>query len=308
MTTTTNLISAAVGVAAPNRADDVRRIQAMLNALPAARGGPQPLLQVDGACGPLTCAAIRRFQSQNLGFADGTISPGMKTITALVALLQSLGLMDGLQGGGGAPAPAPAPGQENGAALGPTALREKIRLWALMCTQGPYGAVGAGAKYGIVSDADTLIEGGRTVRRGWKNLKSIFEDTVVGWTENHWKAPHYLDGVRIPGWRVPQTGKEKVRTEGISWCGIFATWCWIKSGKASKWMAGAGPTGAQRVSGRDGIQVGDICVQNNQWIHHFVAVDVRGDTIMGVNGNSDFQSILLKPMPRSSVGMYYRPD
>ena len=34
-----------------------------------------------------------------------------------------------------------------------------------------------------------------------------------------------------------------------------------------------------------------------------VAVD--GDTIQGVNGNAEYQSILLRPMARSSVAYYY---
>jgi hypothetical protein len=45
-----------------------------------------------------------------------------------------------------------------------------------------------------------------------------------------------------------------------------------------------------------------------QQVHHFVAVDFDGNNIIGVNGNSDYQSILVKPMPRASVIYHYRPQ
>jgi hypothetical protein len=49
-------------------------------------------------------------------------------------------------------------------------------------------------------------------------------------------------------------------------------------------------------------------VQYGGEVHHFVAVEIDGDTIQGVNGNSDYQSILLKPMKRATVNYYYRPE
>jgi hypothetical protein len=143
----------------------------------------------------------------------------------------------------------------------------------------------------------------RTVRRGWKNYKEFFDVAVAGWTENHWKAPGYLDGVKLPGKRVPQPGRA-----GVSWCGIFATWCWIKAGKQTKWVAGVGPSGATRIAGNAGIQIGDICVQSGTEVHHFVAIEPGGPTFQGVNGNSDWQSILIKPMSLPSVQYFYRPD
>jgi hypothetical protein len=289
MVTVGNLLSAAVGFGAPNRPLDVRRIQILLNAVPTIRGGPFPLLQVDGLCGPMSCGAIRRFQSSNLGFADSVISPGQKTVTALTTVLQGLGLLAQLL------SKLPTD-NENSGTLGSTVLREKIRLAAHAATLGPYG---------IVSDRDTVVdEKGVTVRRGWENLKKFFDDTVVPWDAGQWKVRANWDGVRLPGKRVPAPGPPP----GVQWCGIFGTWIWQQAGKSTQWKTGLGPTHAVLVNGNQGIQVGDICVQTGTGIHHFVAVDVNGDTIQGVNGNAEYQSILLRPMARSSVQYYYKPD
>jgi hypothetical protein len=317
MSLPTNVITASVGVGGTNRKADVILIQTLLNGVPLLKGGPTPLLKVDGACGPKTCNAISRFQKVQFGSSDGRIDPGYQTIQSLVQLLTALGILAQLiaaaiSNGGTAPSGPLPPGvpPSPGGGGSATGLRAEIKKWALLATKGPYGAVGANAPHGIVSDLDTVLEtlswgGSRTIRRGWKNYKAFFDEVVAGWTENHWKAPGYLDGVKVPGKRVPQ-GPSK--PSGISWCGIFGTWCWAKAGKQTKWVAGVGPTNATRISGNSGIQIGDICVQSGQEVHHFVAVDIQGDTIQGVNGNSDYQSILLKPMSRGTVIYYYRPE
>lgn len=311
----TNFITASVGAGGLNRKSDVLLIQRLLNAVPVAKGGPAPSLDTDGSCGPMTCNAISRFQKLQFGASDGKIDPGYQTLQRLVELLTALGVFAQLIGGShsdggyvltGAQHSAPTFSQDGGVSK----LRAEIRKWALIGANGPYGDVGSGAAHGIVSDLDTATEtlswgGTRTIRKGWKNYKAFFDDAVAGWTENHWKAPGYLDGVKVPGKRVPQ-GPSK--PSGVSWCGIFGTWCWLKAGKQTKWVVGAGPTNATRVNGNSGIQVGDICVQSGAEVHHFVAVDIQGDTLQGVNGNSDYQSILLKPMGRGSVVYYYRPE
>ena len=307
-----NILSGSVGFGGVNKAADVLLVQRLLNAAPFAKGGPAPALVPDGMCGPKTCGAISRFQNVNLGFSDGRIDMGGMTITALLALLEALGMLAQLLGTpGGTPVPAvPGPPTPGGGPAGLSALRTEIRKWALLATTGPFGDIGSGAANGIVSDLDTTTEilswgGTRTIRKGWKNLKGFFDQGVAGWTEQHWKAPGYLDGVKVPGKRVPQ-GPSK--PSGVSWCGIFATWCWIKAGKQTKWVLGVGPSNATRVSGNQGIQVGDICVQSGGEIHHFIPVEINGDEIQGVNGNSSYQSILLKPMKRATIAYYYRPE
>jgi hypothetical protein len=93
-----------------------------MNAVPATKGGPMPLLDPDGQCGSKTCGAIRQFQSRNVsGTADARIDPGRKTEQALLALLDSLGLLAGIISASGGMAPtggvSPAPGGLPGAPL-----------------------------------------------------------------------------------------------------------------------------------------------------------------------------------------------
>lgn len=302
-----NPIGGSVGAGGQNRSADVKLVQRLLNAVPKARSGPLSPLDVDGYCGPITNGAIKRFQSGNGCYADGRIDVGGKTQQVLLQMLEALGVLAALLGGGSAPAPAPSGGGETDGSLSP--LRAGIKKWALIGANGPYGDVGGSAPKGIVSDLDTTVEtlswgGTRTIRRGWRNYKAFFDEAVAGWTEGHWSVKANIDGVKVPGKRIPQGGGD-----GVSWCGIFATWCWVKAGKQTEWMMGVGPTMSQRVTGRDGIQVGDICVQANAKVHHFVAIDVSDpNVIIGVNGNSDWQSILVKPMARSTIAYHYRPE
>src|SRR5262245_58496313 len=77
-------ITAAVGTApAPNRFEDVETIQSLLNQVPATRGGPAPLLDVDGICGPLTIGAIRKFQKHHFGWQDGRVDVNQATLAKL---------------------------------------------------------------------------------------------------------------------------------------------------------------------------------------------------------------------------------
>ncbi len=82
---TTVVISASVGVGGRNLTNDVMEIQKGLNKVPPDKGGPLPMLVVDGICGPKTNAAIRNFQMRFFGAsgADGRIDPGKQTINKL---------------------------------------------------------------------------------------------------------------------------------------------------------------------------------------------------------------------------------
>jgi hypothetical protein len=77
------VISASVGEGGVNKADDVRLIQSVLNNVPAADGGPDPDLDVDGICGQLTTKAISDFQRRKLGFVDARVDPNGPTLRAL---------------------------------------------------------------------------------------------------------------------------------------------------------------------------------------------------------------------------------
>ncbi len=104
-----SVIRSSVGLRGANQRPDVQLVQKLLNAVPPAKGGPMPLLGVDGLCGPMSCGAIRRFQTVNVGLADGRIDPGRKTEQALLAVLDALGVLAKLLGRPGTNVPKPPP-------------------------------------------------------------------------------------------------------------------------------------------------------------------------------------------------------
>ena len=64
-------IKGSVGSGAQNKRDDVVLVQSLLNLVSPAEGGPQTKLAVDGISGPVTAAAISRYQK-----AHGLVSDG----------------------------------------------------------------------------------------------------------------------------------------------------------------------------------------------------------------------------------------
>lgn len=81
-------LTSAVGAEAPrvrNRAEDVRKVQLLLNKISFAAGGPALPLATDGICGKLTRAAIARFQKVAMGaaFPDGIVDPERRTLYKL---------------------------------------------------------------------------------------------------------------------------------------------------------------------------------------------------------------------------------
>lgn len=80
-------IGRSVGQGGANIRNDVLVIQRALNAIDPGQGGPALRLAADGAVGPLTRAAIGRFQKKNIGFEDFRVDPGGRTILALNRLL-----------------------------------------------------------------------------------------------------------------------------------------------------------------------------------------------------------------------------
>jgi len=97
-------IDGSVGRGGRNLPNDVRTIQAALNNVSSADGGPTLKLAVDGFVGPLTVAAIEKYQTRKLGWADGRIDPDGPTIHALNG--QSGGVAAPAKGGA-APTPPP---------------------------------------------------------------------------------------------------------------------------------------------------------------------------------------------------------
>jgi peptidoglycan hydrolase-like protein with peptidoglycan-binding domain len=76
-------IGGSVGRGGRNVLDDVKAIQAALNATDISDGGPTVKLVVDGIAGPRTIAAIEKYQNRHLGWADGRVDPDGPTIHAL---------------------------------------------------------------------------------------------------------------------------------------------------------------------------------------------------------------------------------
>jgi hypothetical protein len=70
-------LSASVGVNCPNNTADVLLVQKALNKAISAG------LEEDGVCGPLTIAAIKKFQQQSFGWEDGSIDVGGQTVGKL---------------------------------------------------------------------------------------------------------------------------------------------------------------------------------------------------------------------------------
>ena len=269
-------ISGSVGRWGVNRKADVQTVQGLLNNAGVMFGGPVPLLVVDGLCGPKTIAAIQKFQMFHFGGADGRVDPGHQTI-------EKLNQFD--KGGGAQPPP---PGGDL------TQLRRKIiGIAKQQATPRP----------GKVSDMVTMIDAGsgKTFRKGWRHLKDYFDVAVVGWGPRHWKDPNVLAGVQIPGKRVPQS-----KGKGMQWCGIFATWVLIKAGMNARWTIGKG-INLPRVYGKKDAKPGDVCVTGPPRYHHFIVIG-GGDVMTTVNGNSDNQSILIKPVSRQSIACYYKVD
>lgn len=280
-----------------NRSADVKTIQELLNGVPPQKGGPTVRLDVDGMCGPLTVNAIRTFQQRNGTVVDGRVDVNGRTFQLLSGNSQAPGSP---AAPGQAPAPAtgqaPAPAPPVPAPAAPTSnagsLRQRIvEIANSMATPAP----------GKVSDLVTTVEPGtgRTVRAGWPFLKSFFDEAVAGWQQTHWNDKATLDGVKIPGKRIPQPGRP-----GVSWCGIFATWVLIQAGMPVKWVLGKGIVPLQIKYARD-PQPGDVAVLTGPEIHHCIVTANDGQTLQTVNGNSDNQSILIKPVAVSRVAYYY---
>ena len=89
--TNTVTIRTSVGTGGVNQPPDVRAIQSALNDVPSDAGGADPLLAVDGIVGPLTRAAIARFQGAHVRARDGRVDPKGPTLAALNAELDSGG-------------------------------------------------------------------------------------------------------------------------------------------------------------------------------------------------------------------------
>lgn len=78
-----------VGTGGTGAKDDTVLVQSLLNAIPSGEGGPQTRLKVDGIVGPVTVAAIRRYQQACAYPVDGRVDVLGPTIKSLVTTLNN---------------------------------------------------------------------------------------------------------------------------------------------------------------------------------------------------------------------------
>jgi hypothetical protein len=92
------------------------------------------------------------------------------------------------------------------------------------------------------------------------------------------------------------------------WCGIFATWCVNIATGNGAWGADS-PVGFTKVWRADdptlaNIQRGDILAIAEQ-SHHFLFVRRDGDNLVTIDGNTNFQGVILTSHAASSIVAYY---
>jgi hypothetical protein len=84
-------ISKSVGSGGVNIEKDVETVQTLLNMVPIAHGGANPVVDIDGWNGRQTERAIRAFQMRQFKQADGRVDPGKRTINQLNTLAAAPG-------------------------------------------------------------------------------------------------------------------------------------------------------------------------------------------------------------------------
>jgi len=73
-------IGHSVGLGGTNAAPDVVQVQRALNHVLPELAGASPFLKDDGLVGPVTLAAIKKFQDRNFSWSDSRVDPANKTI------------------------------------------------------------------------------------------------------------------------------------------------------------------------------------------------------------------------------------
>ncbi len=289
---------------------DVAAMQLLLNTLPETL---LTRLNEDGLFGRKTTARVIEFQKNAKLVVDGVIGP------------QSWFMLDELTKG-------LLPGGKHPGGLG--AWREEpFREAVLKVALGealPVSNVSDFMSTPAVFDSDEPGPLGKTptlrprrFRFGWPRLKQYYNEAVIDLGPNFWRQTDEtkinskleiitnLDGVRGHNWRVPNRGDPN--KDGMQWCGIFATWCWIKGGVPTKWRLGGQLVGGRKRpfdAGRDLAKPGDILIQGGSVAHHSLLLPDDGgkNDFVVVNGNSNGQSVLIKPIQRKTVVAIFRLD
>jgi hypothetical protein len=151
---------------------------------------------------------------------------------------------------------------------------------------------------GKVSDQGGPTINGALCKKGWARLKQYFDEATDWGPDSFTKGSNVRNGIMLAG-RNPTGGE---------WCGIFATWCFLKGGVSTQWGWGRGPSGLtpHYAWEKQNIAPGDIgVIAANQ--HHFIITKVDGDVLTTVNGNAWMHGITLGQQQRSAIVAFYHP-
>ena len=331
-------LSASVGIGGINKPVDVLTIQTSLNRIPTLQGGPTPLLAPDSKIGPNTIGAITRFQKVHLKFSDGRIDVGKATHQKLNTLLDTLPLVPDSSLGNLAASPNAWPSAELQAPilarvqelLAKTEAAGMVGPWLSALSPARLTAIDVALQEcnpppGRVSDLVTnnLRDpwDGKTkrIRIGWQRLQQYFEVGTRNFLDM--KKVEHREGILCWNKRVQAPGLPTApgTTTGVHWCGIFATWVYkqaqsrwpnfIRRDLFWKFPLISMPTYlAMNQKGKLDMQPGDVGVILKN-THHFVVVTPPQDGIVWtVNGNDEYQSVLLKPRKVKDILMQYKAD
>jgi peptidoglycan hydrolase-like protein with peptidoglycan-binding domain len=293
-----------------SKGPDVALLQKMLNTI------PQTLMQrliEDGLFGRKTLERVVEFQRNAKLVADGVVGPQS---WAMLDKLTQLFLP---------------PGTTTPGKLG-TWSDERYRqavLTIALAEALPVSKVSDLLQLPVLSTADDPKPTGKTPtatpdawRFGWPRLKQYY-DEVSGVNAGFWsqtgelkvkgkvEVVTNLNGVRGNNWRAPNPADP--HRGGMHWCGIFAIWCWRQAGVRAQWRFGFDPTGVKKQGfsqSNPAPKPGDILVQGGSLVHHSLLLpDEAGPNhFLVINGNSDYQSVLIKPIARKSVVAFYGLD
>ena len=285
---------------------DVAAMQLLLNTI------PQTLLArliEDGVFGRKTTARVIEFQKNAKLVVDGVIGPqSWAMLDDLTKFLLPPGTTPGTLGSW-----RDEPFRE---AVLRVALGEALPV-SNVSDFVPLPAVFDSNEPTALGKTPTKVPG--SFRFGWPRLKQYYDEAVIGVNANFWRQTNEvkingqvqiitnLNGVRGNNWRIPNPADPN--KGGMHWCGIFATWCWIKGGVPTKWPFGGPPVGIRKraFSMGDSPKPGDMLVQGGSLVHHSLLLpdSVGNGDFLVVNGNSDGQSVLIKPIKRKSVVAVY---
>ena len=271
--------------------DAVRLLQKALNLAPSLQArlaedavfGPKTRTRVvefqgkhrlasDGEVGPITWAALEPWLKLVKGLAENTLSPASEA-AARERIRQTAENSLALYGWNGL-----LPKNPKTRGIDPAALRANpLRIAAAYCSdsKSPMRPRAGGASLALI------FQGAGGTKAAQTQLCMTISPTV----EAQYQAP-----------AGPAKTAFLNQSDIGSWCGVFATFvCRLSGLKLSGWplrtnMGAADAISAahefQKIDITDEVRVGDLGIYDASGSnHHFIVVDVAGDTIATIDGN-----------------------